>query len=42
MPDLSLNSPNLTAAMSWSWRIIDSIVSDTIFSFLALRVATEY
>lgn len=25
MPDLSLKFPNLTAEMSWSWRIRDSI-----------------
>lgn len=25
MPDLSLKLPNLTAEMSWSWRIRDSI-----------------
>lgn len=25
MPDLSLKFPNLTAEISWSWRISDSI-----------------
>lgn len=25
MPDLSLKLPNLTAEISWSWRIRDSI-----------------
>lgn len=27
MPDLSLKVPNLTAEMSWSWSISDSIVA---------------
>lgn len=28
MPDLSLKLPNLTAEISWSWRIRDSIDDD--------------
>lgn len=30
MPDFSLKFPNLTAEISWSWRINDSIEFDDI------------